>query len=108
MNWYKKTQVNTDIKIWNDCYDYHSGENFCRIIAQDNIGEVIGIINYSIFDDEIDIKMIEVVEGYRRQGVGTRMIEYLKNENLDMKINTGLSTKMGTPFVQSLEEKEIL
>ncbi len=109
MNWYKKAQQNIDIEFYNDCYDAHSGEDFCRIYADDkNTGDTIGIIDYSIYDDEIDIKMVEVIEPYRRQGVGTQMIEYLKNENPGVKIITGLATNMGAPFVQSLKSRKIL
>ncbi len=105
--WYKKAQLNID--FWNDCYDAHSGEDFCRIYAEDkNTGDTIGIIDYSIYDDEIDIKMVEVIELYKRQGIGTQMIEYLKNENPGMKIITGLATGPGYPFVQSLKSKKIL
>ena len=109
MNWYKKSQLLNNIKFWNDCYDSHSEESFCRIIAEDKItGEIIGYIDYSIYENEIDIKTIEVINKYKRQGIGTQMIHFLKNENPNMKIITGLVTEEGYPFIQSLKQKNIL
>ena len=109
MNWFKKAQQVFDLNIWNDCYDYHSGENFCRVIAEDKTtGKVIGYIDYSYYDGEVDIKMIQVDAPYRRQGVGTKMIEFLKREVPEAIIRTGLATEDGYPFVQSLKKKKIL
>jgi ribosomal protein S18 acetylase RimI-like enzyme len=108
MNWYKRAQVN-NIKLGNDCFDSHGGEVFCRIIAKEEItGRAIGYIDYSIYDNEIDIKMIEVSERYRRQGIGTKMIEFLKEENPNVKIHAGLATNLGFPFIQNLKERKIL
>jgi GNAT superfamily N-acetyltransferase len=108
MSWYKQAQQQ-NVKIWNDCYDSHQGESFCSIYADDpSTGEMVGYIDYSVFEDELDIKYVHVAEPYRRQGLGTRMIEFLKQENPETKIRTGLATDMGAPFVQSLRGKGIL
>lgn len=107
-NWFKRAQT-ANIKLWNDCFDAHGGEVFCRIIAEEeDTGNIIGYIDYSIYEDEIDIKMVEVLEPYRRKGIGTKMIEFLKNENPGMKIHTELMTNLGFPFVQNLKERKIL
>ncbi len=109
-NWYKKAQKNIDLNIYNDCYDYHSGENYCSIIAEDkNTGKRIGYIDYSIYDNEIYIKIVRVEDEYKRRGIGTKMIEFLKNIDEDIKnINLGYSTDEGTPFIESLKERKIL
>ena len=66
----------------------------------------MGILDFSYYNGEIDIKNIEVLYNYRRQGIGTKLLEYLKNDNTDCKINYGLATDLGFQFLNGLKNKE--
>jgi len=69
---------------------------------------VVGYIDYTYLpsDDLIHINMIEVMEEYRRQGIGTKMIQALKQEWPDQKINWGMLVGHGAEFKRSLGEDQ--
>ena len=73
--------LNEEIKVWNDVYDYHSGETYGSIYADDNTtGKRVGYLKYSEWNDKVLIHMIEVAPEYQRQGIATRMLALLKQE----------------------------
>jgi len=69
---------------------------------------VVGILDYTYLpsDETIHINMIEVMEEYRRQGIGTKMIQALKQEWPDQKINWGMLVGHGAEFKRSLGEDQ--
>ena len=109
MNWYKKEQQEIQLKFQDECYDSHGGESFCGLIARDiNTNEGLGYIDYSIFNNKLSIKMVEVKEEYKRMGIGTQLMQFLKKENPDKVIIKGMATEEGSSFVNSLQKKDIL
>ena len=78
-----------------ECLDHHHEETFCRVNAQSATGDYVGFISYGIYEDQIHIKMIEVMPEYRRQGVATGMMAMLREENPGMPINWGMLTDEG-------------
>jgi GNAT superfamily N-acetyltransferase len=100
------------MKIFNDVYDSHGGEVFGSIYAGKYFGErliAVAKIDYSIFENEIHIKVIEVSENNRRLGLATLMVEKLKSEYPDMRINWGMeASEEGTAFVKKMTDKEYL
>ena len=44
--------------------------------------EVVGVIEYIDYGDEIEIKYIKIHKEYRRMGIATRVINELKKENV--------------------------
>ena len=44
--------------------------------------EVVGVIEYIDYGDEIEIKYIKIHKEYRRMGIATRVIDKLKKENV--------------------------
>lgn len=43
--------------------------------------EVIGVLEYKIYDDELEVKYIKIHKEYRRLGLATEVINILKNKN---------------------------
>lgn len=99
-------------------YDHYStgvvGEqvNYVVVATKDDI--LIGYIQYAYYKDTVNIQMIEVSEAYRRQGIATKMMQYLQKQYPDTEINPGMTTPDGTEFFKNIfvevpsEEKQKL
>jgi GNAT superfamily N-acetyltransferase len=42
--------------------------------------EVVGVLEYTIYEEELEIKYIKIHEEYRRMGIATRVVKALKNK----------------------------
>lgn len=94
----------TKIKFKDTCRGSHDGQTDMTIYAiLNNI--VVGYIDYSIFENEIYIEMIEVVEEEKHKGIATKMMHYLRLINSGQKIKPGYSTTEGFNFWESYKEK---
>jgi hypothetical protein len=99
-------QASADIEIENDCYDSHGGETYCTIRPFNTERKVVGYIDYSLYDDEIHIKMVETADSYKRQGIATRMIEQLRKDNPGDALNWGMLTDDGAAFKAKVHRPE--
>ena len=61
--------------------------------------EVVGVIEYKDYGDEIEIKYIKIHKEYRRIGIATRVINEIKKKN---KMITGDSLPEAIEFWKSL------
>lgn len=85
------------ILFHNESRNYHHGQmDMTAKAILDN--KVIGYCDYSIFENEIYIEMIEVIDEFKRQGLASRIMDFIKQENPKMKINPGMSTPDGSKF----------
>lgn len=82
-----------------------NGEQFMTKNAQIN-GKNIGKIDYSIYKDEINIKMIEVNKKNRRQGIATKLLQDLQSQYPDKSIDFGYTTEDGTKLLNKITYKE--
>lgn len=46
--------------------------------------EVVGVLEYKEYDDELEIKYIKIHKEYRRMGIATRVVDILKNKGKDL------------------------
>jgi ribosomal protein S18 acetylase RimI-like enzyme len=46
-----------------------------------NNNEVVGVLEYVIYDNEIEIKYIKIHKEYRRMGIATKVINELKTKD---------------------------
>jgi len=100
MNWLIRTSQ-LDLKVIDDCYDAHGGEIFCSIKA--HLGDrLVGILYYSIFEDEAHIKNIETAKDMRHQGIATAMINKLKSVMTGNQINWGMMTDEGAALKKTI------
>ena len=61
-------------------------------------GEIIGLVEYVLFNGELTISDIVVVPKYRRKGFGSRMIQYLKKYHSDYTYVPSMKTDLGAKF----------
>jgi hypothetical protein len=61
--------------------------------------EVVGVLEYKEYIDEIEIKYIKIHEEYRRMGLATRVVNVLKNKN---KFITGDALPGAVEFWKSM------
>ena len=74
MNWYKKAQISL---IFEHIYeDFHNKQYDYVLAAKDSTTQqLVGMIEYSLFQDNIYINNILVKKDLRRQGIGIQMVE---------------------------------
>lgn len=91
----KEGEEPLDFKAFLTITDSYKGEAFGY--CQAHIGdEAIGYLNFSIYDGEADVKMIEVNEKYRRKGVAKKLLDLLAAEvKGKQNINWGYHTDDG-------------
>jgi 2'-5' RNA ligase/predicted GNAT family acetyltransferase len=73
-------------------------------------GEIAGIVQYVLYDEELTISYIFVRPEYRRQGYGSRLMKFIQQENPDYKYKPSMMTDDGADFNHknlSLENKFI-
>ena len=104
----KYSVSNKNIKVESTGYGY--GETFFTMSYEQD-GKVVGTIEFSEFDGEPNVKMIEVDPDYRRQGIGTKLLQELQKKYPDTEINFGMSTPDGTKLLEnatySVENTEV-
>lgn len=83
----------------------HSGQMDLRLTATNAQGEVVGHLDYTEFRGQIHIKYIEVLPEYRRQGIGTQLMQGLQAAYPNQEINTGMLTDEGSELYNSLEKQ---
>jgi len=59
---------------------------------------VIGLLEYVIYKNEIRVSDIKVLPKYRRRGVGSRLIQKMKQEHPHASYKPSLKTDLGTKF----------
>lgn len=73
---------------------YHEINNpFVKFIVYEVSNNIIGCIDYSFFDNRIEINYIIVEEEYQHKGIATKMLEYMIEkyktiENITLEVST--------------------
>lgn len=76
----------------------HSGQQDLELgLYIDN--EIIGMVQYTLYDGELTIGDIVVRPEYRRQGFGSKMMKYIKNEHPEFKYRPSMKTDLGAKFI---------
>lgn len=66
-----------------------------KLYLNDNI---IGFVKYIIFDGELRINNIEVKPEFRRQGFGSKMMQYIKTHHPNAEYKPSIKTDLGLVF----------
>jgi GNAT superfamily N-acetyltransferase len=81
----------------NEVLDAYSGQINCEAgIYVDS--EIVGIVQYVLFDNKLTVSDIFVRKEFRRMGYGSRLIKYIKQENPEYKYKPSLKTDLGAAF----------
>jgi GNAT superfamily N-acetyltransferase len=60
--------------------------------------DILGIVQYTIYDGELTVNDIIVRPEYRRQGIGSKMMQYVKKQHPDAKYVPSMMTDLGVKF----------
>ena len=94
-----------ETQILDEALDAHHGQ--IDMLMQAVRGELtVGTIRYSIFEGRPHISMIEVLEGYRRQGIATQMLRYLQGQYPNEEIEWGYLTEDGAALYHALVDEQ--
>ncbi len=93
-----------ELKFSENMRDYHSGQSFMNAYAYSN-NVMVGRVDYSIYDKKIYIDFIEVNPEYRRKGIATKLVDFIKRENPNMPIIPGYATEEGHKFWEKYRKK---
>ncbi|MFA5153855.1 MAG: GNAT family N-acetyltransferase [Clostridia bacterium] len=81
----------------NEVLNFHHGQTDCEAgIYLD--GEIVGLVTYVLFNKELTISHIFIRKEFRRQGYGSRLMKYIKQENSEYKYKPSWKTKDGAIF----------
>lgn len=94
--------IQENIKIENLHIDFRHGEHIYNLVAKIN-NKVIGKLNYGVYDEEPNVKMIEVDGGWLRMGVATTLLKKLQSLYPEQEIDLGSSTEEGGKFLKSIK-----
>lgn len=79
---------------------------FARKIEYVIDDKVIGYLDYSFIYDRIEIDNFKVLEEYRNQGIGTKLLSYLISEAISLRaINITLEVRCSNEVAISLYKK---
>ena len=91
----------SDSNITDESTGYAYGESYYTMSYKQD-GKVVGTLEYGEYDGEPNVKMIEVAPEYRRQGIGTKLLQELQKKYPDVEIDFGMSTPDGTKLLDSI------
>jgi hypothetical protein len=103
-----RKKIQSEINFESETIGFHHGQSDNVITAKLN-GNPVGQIDFSIYDEKIDVKYI--TSSLAKSGVATMMLIELKKDNeniISNGINFGMLTDDGALFIESLMEKGLL
>ena len=104
MSWYKMAQEES-LRFTEEMTGYYNDQANIEIGAYRG-DDIQGVLQYSIFNDEVYINNILV--RHKGKGIGTALYQQLLKDQPDKKINWGMLTDEGAKFQKGLEEKGII
>jgi len=61
--------------------------------------EIIGMVQYTLFEGDLTIRDVIVRPEYRRKGYGSKMMKFIKNEHPEYTYKPSMMTDLGAKFV---------
>lgn len=89
------------IRLAHETLNAHDGQIDCQIEAFSENNRV-GVLYYSVFEGIPKISFIEVEDAYRRQGIGTAMLQSLAEQFHGIEIEWGMLTDDGAAFHEAV------
>jgi GNAT superfamily N-acetyltransferase len=75
----------------------HNGQNDYELGLYLN-GDILGVVQYTIFKNELTVSDIIVRPEYRRKGFGSKMMQYIKQQHPEAKYTPSMMTDLGAKF----------
>jgi GNAT superfamily N-acetyltransferase len=76
---------------------YHHGQDDYELGVYLN-DDILGMVQYTIYDGELTVRDIIVLPKHRRQGIGSKMMQYIKQQHPDAKYVPSMMTDLGVKF----------
>lgn len=90
-----------EIEIRIEHRDHHHGQDdFILLAARD--GLCVGSIEFTLYQGDVSVSMIEVKPEFRRNGIATAMIVHLQQLYPSVPIDFGFASEEGAVFLSSL------
>ena len=105
-----RTKKAPGIKFRSEMMNHHHGQSDMQMSAFDAKGVRIGYVDYTLFEGDISIRMVEVSKRYRRKGIATRMYKQIIKENPGAGFETfgNFATPEGKALRRTLENSGII
>jgi len=87
----------------NDHVDSHSGQDNYELGLYDKDNNILGLLEYVVFENVPSISMIQVVPKYQRKGIGSELVLHLQKLYPKTEIEWGYSTTDGMKLKKKLE-----
>lgn len=85
------------------CFSFDM-DNTYAILGRDN--ELVGFLEYVKEEpNTITLELFEILKGYRRKGLGTRVIRELFDKHPEVQVIKGLMSEESTDFYNSLNAR---
>lgn len=101
-----KTHTETKYSVSNgNIKDYSTGyayDEYYFTMAYEQDGEVVGTLEYGVYEGEPNVKMIEVDPKHRRKGIGTKLLQELQKKYDGKEIKFGMATPDGSKLLDSI------
>jgi GNAT superfamily N-acetyltransferase len=94
-----------DLRFRVEAHGFHHGQQDLRLVAARGT-EIVGYVDYSVYQGEVAVKMIQTV-GPERQGTGTAMMQQLQREHPGEEIDWGGMTEPGAGLYRKLAWDEV-
>ena len=88
-------------KIIDENYDFYYGESLFNMYFLRN-DKVVGSIQYGVYEGKPNVKMIEVLPEFQRQGIATMLLQELQRKYDGIPIHFGFTTKDGTKLLNKV------
>jgi ribosomal protein S18 acetylase RimI-like enzyme len=95
---------NHNLQFKNTFVDSYKGQSNLILYASLN-NEIVGRVEYVIYDDEVSVSYIEVDKNHRRQGIGTKLLQELQKIYPNQSFDMGMFTSDGIKLWNSLPKK---
>jgi len=97
-----------NIEYRDECIGSHSGQTNMELGLYIN-DEIIGMVQYVLYDGELSVSDIIVRPEYRRKGYGSKMMQHIKKQHPEYKYKSSMKTELGSKFKhKEMKEKYIL
>lgn len=90
-------QATAGPKVWSDFRDYSGGDHYGSIYAEHG-GARVGKLDFVGNKFDAKINMVETNPEFRRRGIATALVNKLREEFPNAKIDWGGTTPLGSKF----------
>ena len=94
----ENNQTNKSISYSTECLGYHHGQHDMETGIYEN-DKIIGVVQYTLYKNELTIKDIVIIPTRRREGFGSLLINQIKKENPSYIYKPSLKTNLGSLFI---------